>query len=181
MSAPQPRPMAAGNESSFLAPWSSGCAFGRALIAVVLMALPSPSLADKVRISNLADVNFGSVTNLQAEARRSQSICVYSNGQGNDYSVTATGSGVGGSFALSNGAFSLPFDAEWSSSAGQSTGTKLVSNVALVGQVSAAGNQTCGSGPTSSASLSIVLRAADLSTATEGSYSGSLTLLIAAQ
>jgi hypothetical protein len=173
--------MAARNGSSFLAPWSSGCAVRRALLAVVLTALSTPSFADKVRISNLADVNFGSVTNLQSEARRSQSVCVYSNGAGNDYSVTATGSGVGGSFTLSNGPHSLPFDAEWSSSAGQSTGTKLVSNVALAGQVSTAGNQSCSSGPTSSASLSVVLRAADLSTATEGSYSGSLTLLIAAQ
>lgn len=144
-------------------------------------AQPSPALAQKVRITNLSDVDFGLIANLQAETRRSQSVCLYSNSVGSAYSVVASGSGPGGSFALANGSSSLAYDVEWSQQSGQTSGTLLSVNGALTGQTSAATHQFCNSGPPTSASLTIVLRAAELSQAREGSYSGSLTLLIAAE
>lgn len=152
-------------------------------MALLLAAagLSSPASAQKVRITNLSDVDFGLIANLQAESRRSQSICVYSNSVGSAYSVTASGSGPGASFALANGTSLLPFDVEWSQQSGQTSGTLLSANSALTGQTSAAVHQFCNSGPPTSASLTIVLRAAELSQAREGAYSGSLTLLIAAE
>src|SRR3989337_1896697 len=78
------------------------------------VALSAPASAQKVRITNLSDVDFGLIANLQAESRRSQSICLFSSGLGNAYSVTASGSGPGGSFALASGSSSLPYDVEWS-------------------------------------------------------------------
>jgi hypothetical protein len=140
----------------------------------------SPALAaDKVRISGLADVSFGTIGNLGADAVRSQSLCLYSNSSTNGYNVTATGGGPGGSFLLSSGGLSLPYEVQWSSSAGQSSGIKLNPNVPLTGQVSAATQQACGSGPASSASLIVVLRSSALSSATAGAYSGTLSLLVA--
>jgi hypothetical protein len=44
--------------------------------------------------------------------------------------------------------------------------------------VSTATQQTCNSGPATSASLVVILRTAALSSAAAGSYSGSLTLVI---
>jgi hypothetical protein len=153
-----------------------------ASLAVLLAAAhPSPASAQKVRITNLSDVDFGLITNPQSESRRSQNICVYSNGAGNAYSVIASGSGPGASFELANGSSWLSYDVEWSQQSGQVSGTQLSANVALTGQTSAAAHQFCNSGPPTSASLTIVLRAADLSQAQEGNYSGSLTLLIAAE
>lgn len=145
------------------------------------VAHPSPAWAQKVRITNLSDVDFGLIANLQAESRRSQSICLFSNSARNAYSVTASGSGPGGSFALADGSSLLAYDVEWSQQSGQTSGTLLSANGTLTGQASAATHQFCNSGPPTSASLTIVLRAADLSQAREGSYSGSLTLLIAAE
>jgi len=145
------------------------------------VAHPSPASAQKVRVTNLSDVDFGLITNLQAESRRSQSICLYSNSAGNAYSVTASGSGPGGSFALANGSSSLAYDVEWSQQSGQTSGTLLSANGTLTGQTSAATHQFCNSGPPTTASLIIVLRPASLSQAREGSYNGSLTLLIAAE
>ena len=142
---------------------------------------PSPASAQKARITNLSDVDFGQIANLQAETRRSQSICIYSNSVGNAYSVVASGSGPGGSFALANGTSSLAYDVEWSQQSGQTSGTQLSANGVLTGQASAATHQFCNTGPPTSASLTIVLRAPELSQAREGSYSGSLTLLIAAE
>lgn len=151
-------------------------------IFVLTAALHSlPASAQKVRISNLTDVNYGLITNLQADSRRSQSFCLFDTGGSGTYSVSASGSGSGSSFALANGPTSLAYDVEWSDRSGQTLGTRLTPNVAMTGQTSAATQQFCNAGPSSSASLMIVLRSADLEQAREGSYSGSLTLLIAAE
>ena len=155
----------------------------RASVALLLVAsfLPAPASAQKVRITNLADVNFGLISNLQADSRQSQSICLYSQSVAGAYSISATGSGPGSSFALSDGANSLGYDVEWSAQSGQTSGTQLAPNVALTGQTSTATHQFCNTGPTASASLTIVLRAAQLSQARQGNYSGSLTLLVSAE
>jgi hypothetical protein len=129
----------------------------------------------------LSDVNFGILSNLQSDARQSQSLCLFSASAGGAYTVSASGSGSASAFELSNGLRSLPYEVEWSDSAGRTSGTRLAPNIALTGRISSASQQVCNAGPTSSASLIIVLRAAALSAAGEGAYSGSLTLLIAAE
>ncbi len=145
------------------------------------LAQSSPASAGKVRITGLSDVDFGLIMNLQAENRRSQSICLFSNSDGAAYSIAASGSGPGGSFALANGSSALAYSVEWSQQSGQNSGTQLSANQVVTGQTSAATQQFCNSGPATSASLIIVLRPADLSQAREGNYSGSLTVLIAAE
>lgn len=155
-----------------------------ALCTALLLALascPFPASAQKVRITNLSDVDFGLVTNLQSDARRSQNLCLFSNSGGSRYSITATGSGAGSSFTLSNGSGSLGYDVEWSDQSGQAAGTSLAPGVASTGRVSSATQQSCNSGPPTSASLIIILRASALAQAREGNYSGSLTLLVAAE
>jgi hypothetical protein len=158
-------------------------AAGPALLAVAwgLLQWSSPALAasDKVRITGLADVAFGSISNLGADAVRAQSLCLYSGSSTNGYNVTANGTGAGGAFQLNSGGLSMPFEVQWSSSAGQSSGAQLSPNVPLTGQVSIATQQACSSGPATSASLIVVLRSGALSSATAGTYSGTLTLLVA--
>lgn len=151
--------------------------------AFLLAALLSPAsaAAQKVRITDLSDVNFGLISNLQTDARRSQNVCVFSQSTGGRYSITATGSGSGSSFALTNGSNSLAYEVEWSDQSGQTSGTSLVPAVAATGRVSAATQQTCTSGPASSASLIVILRSSSLTQAREGNYSGSLTLVVAAE
>ena len=144
-------------------------------------ACPVPGLAQKVRITNLSDVDFGLISNLQADARRSQNVCVFSNSSGDRYSITASGSGAGSSFALTNGSNSLAYEVQWSAQSGQTSGTSLAPNVTVTGQTSSATQQSCNSGPAASASLTVVLRASSLAQAREGNYSGSLTLLVAAE
>ena len=138
-------------------------------------------MAQKVRITNLSDVNFGLISNLQADTRRAQNVCLFSQSSGNRYSITATGSGAGSSFALSNGSHALPYEVEWSDQSGQTSGTSLSPTVAATGRTSAATHQTCNTGPSPSASLIVVLRSSALSQAREGNYSGTLTLVVAAE
>lgn len=148
------------------------------LALLVLCAAPAMAQSNKVRITNLTDVAFGTVTNFVADSVRSQNICVFAQTAGRRYRITAAGSGSGGAFTLTSGADLLPFDVQWNSVPGQSAGTQLTPNVALTSQVSAAAQQTCNSGPATSASLVILLRSADVSTVTEGIYNGTLTIVI---
>jgi hypothetical protein len=134
--------------------------------------------SNNVRITQLSDVAFGLITNISSDASRSQSICVYSNSASDGYNVRAIGSGSGGAFTLESGSFSLPYDVEWNSASGQANGIALTPNVALSGLVSMARQQTCNSGPSSSASLIVIIHSSALASAEAGSYSGSLTLVI---
>ena len=114
-----------------------------------------------------------------ADAVQSQSLCIYSNGPTGRYGIRADGSGSAGAFTLSNGVSSLTYDVRWNSQSGQTNGATLTPGTMLGGQVSNAQNQQCSSGPPTSASLIVTLPAASLSAATEGSYAGTLTIIVA--
>jgi spore coat protein U-like protein len=146
-----------------------------ALLAANATLCASPATAQRAQISDLSDVNFGIVTNLAADASRTQDICVYS--QTDVYNVRAFGDGDSGAFTLSSGANTLAYEVQWNSSAGRTVGTTLTANTTLTGQPSSARQRSCNQGP--SASLIIVLRSAALSSATAGSYTGTLTLVVA--
>ena len=161
--------------------WARGRQIVRiaALLAAAAIVLPSPAVAQKVRITGLADVNFGTLTNLGADALRSQNVCLFSQGVSGGYNVRANGSGAGGAFTLANGGSSLVYEVQWNQSSGQSSGTTVAANSTLSGLTSIATQQTCNSGPPTTASLIILLRSAALSSATAGAYSGTLTLIVA--
>ena len=147
-------------------------------MAAALLAAPAGAASNNVRITNLSDVAFGTIANLSADSVSSQSVCLYANTATSGYRITASGSSAGGAFALGSGPNVLDYEVQWSSSPGQSIGTALSPNVTLSGLVSTATQQTCNSGPAASASLIVILRSADLSSAAAGSYSGTLTLLV---
>lgn len=156
---------------------------GGACIAF-LLGLPLPAhAADRVRISGLTDVAFGSITTLTVDSLQSESICVFSKSPpANNYSVTASGSGPGGAFLLSSASGTLPFEVQWSDSPGQTSGSQLVANEALAAQHSSASGASaddCSSGPASTASLIVILRSAALGAALSGTYTGTLSLLVA--
>ena len=137
--------------------------------------------SNKVRISSLSDVTFGTLSDLSSDAAQSQSLCLYSDTATNGYNVTATGGGPGGSFQLTSGLSSLAYEVQWSNASGRNSGVQLSPNVPLTGQTSAASHQVCSNGPATSASLIVLLRSASLSSVTAGTYSGTLTLLVGAE
>ena len=152
-------------------------------LAVLVLALgasqASAAPGDKARLTGLGDVAFGAIANLATDQRISQSVCAYSSASGGGYSITALGSGAAGEFQLTSGAATLDYEVEWADAPARTTGSALTAGVPLSGQVSAAGNQNCSPAPSVSASLIVVLRAAELGQATTGSYNGSLTLILA--
>jgi hypothetical protein len=160
---------------------------GRAIRAVLVLACTSTLLSlpaassgasNKVRLTGLTDVNFGTISNLGSDSVQSESVCLYADTDTNGYDVTAIGTGPGGAFQLASGLSAMPYEVQWSSTAGQSSGAQLAPSLPLTSQTSAASHQTCANGPAASASLVLILRSAALSSATAGSYSGTLTLLV---
>lgn len=144
----------------------------------MLGCTPALAASNKVRITQLSDVAFGSITNLSVDAIRSESVCLFADTSTNGYNITASGTGPAGTFELSSGLQSLPYEVQWSGSSGQSSGVQLAPNTPLTGQFSSATQQTCASGPATSASLVLVLRSLALSSATAGTYNGTLTLVV---
>ena len=149
-----------------------------AVLALALAASPLHAQSNNVRISKLSDVAFGSIANVGADATNSQSLCVYANTANQGYRFTASGSAPGGAFSLTSGSFLLNYEVQWNQAPSQSSGTQLSPNVTLTGLISSATQQTCNSGPATTASLILVLRSSELSNARAGSYSGTLTLLV---
>ena len=155
-----------------------GTAVGLSCALSPFVARPAWAASNKVRITKLTNVTFGSIANVGVDAVQAQSVCLYSDTNTKGYNIKATGSGPSGAFRLASGLNSLAYEVQWSSSAGQNSGIQLSPNIPLTGQVSAATQQACTMGPATSASLIVVLRSTALSSATAGSYSGTLTLVV---
>ena len=153
-----------------------------AVLAVAAsVAAATPAAAALVDISKLQDVTFTSL-DPTADATRAQSICVFSNSFFGGYNVTARGSGSASAFTLSAGGSIpvLPYAVQWSQSSGATSGTALTPSVPLTGQRSTATLPTCLLGPSTTASLIVILRATNLQAALTGvTYTGTLSLTIA--
>jgi hypothetical protein len=164
---------------------SRSCPARHLILAIVSLcpAIGSPVFAaanNQVRISGLTDLAFGSIANVNVDNVRSESLCVYAKAKPADqYMITASGSGTGGAFALSSGSATLAYDVQWSASPNQNSGTQLSPNQPLTGQQNSAGNDDCSSGPATTASLIVILRSSALAAASSGTYTGTLTLLVA--
>jgi hypothetical protein len=155
---------------------------GAALLLAIGASMPaSPGWAapaDKVRLTGLADVAFGTV-NPALDQTSSENLCAFSNSNTNGYSVTAIGNGAGGAFTLDSGSDTLPYEVRWAGASGQANGTALTAGTPTPGFISAASQQSCNSGPPASATLTVIVRANALGSVQAGSYTGNLQITIA--
>jgi hypothetical protein len=150
--------------------------------ATALLASAAPADPPGARISGLTDVAFGTISNFAADSIRSQSVCVFAKGLDDGYSITASGSGSSGAFQLASGSYTLPYEVQWSGTTGQTSGSQLLANQPLAGFHTGGGpgaKDDCSKGPSTTASLIVILRSPALGAATSGTYGGTLTLLVA--
>lgn len=120
-----------------------------------------------VRISRLDDLDMGSLspTNLSA----TENFCVYSNSSPN-YQITATGSGTGGAFAVSDGSLELPYLLTIN-------GNSAASGSPLSGAGANQFSTVCGA--TDNATLTVLFNSTEIAAANTGTYNGVLTLTVA--
>ncbi len=147
-----------------------------------LFVLPGgQATAQQAQLTNLSDVSFGVLSTIANDVSRSQNVCAYAASISGKYSVRAQGSGTGGALTLAGSSTPLAYDVQWAATSNQSSGTALPANTTVGGFSDGLLNNTCSLLTTTSASLIVTLRAAALSGVTAGSYSGTLTLILAPQ
>ncbi|WP_174291545.1 hypothetical protein [Sphingomonas bacterium] len=152
------------------------------LPALPLSVVGNAVEAQTVRLTKLADVAFGALSSTAVDVTNSQSVCAYASSLTGLYSVRASGSGTGGALTLAGSATAMPYELQWAAAPNRSSGTALAANTTVGGfSGGLVVDQTCSLLNPATASLIVILRSAALSGATAGSYSGSLTLIIAAQ
>jgi hypothetical protein len=153
---------------------------GRNLVPWIIgavVATHAPALSAQYLITGLSDLQFGSWAGI-SDLEGVVDHCVFAR-PGGGYSVAATGVGSGGAFILQNGPGTLPFQVEYDDGGGWNT---LDPGVPLTGQRGAPNaNQLerCLDGRRPPERVRVRVLAQDLGAAVAGSYSGSLTLLIA--
>ena len=136
------------------------------------------SVAARAQITGLTDVTFSGV-DPAVSVSNTQSDCVWSNTLNGGYSITATGSGTGGAFTLSNSSNTVPYSVQWAGTASQTSGTTLTAKTAATGFTSTATSPTCLAAPSTTSSLIIGITSASLLGMTaSSSYTGTLTLLV---
>jgi len=137
----------------------------------------------RVRISDLNDLTLASWVNGDGPVTLKDDVCVYSTKAQGGYTVKATGSGAGSAFTLANGDSVLPYSVSWNAggvNALADTGTQLVSNVTSAKMTGAArDSSSCnGSTPGPTARIIVSMLETDMDAAVDGTYNGSLTLLV---
>lgn len=140
--------------------------------------------AQTAQLTKLTDINFGSIASPASDANSSQNVCAFAAGLSGRYGMRASGSGTGGTLTLSGGGASMPYEVQWAASSNQTSGTALPANTTVGGfadGLATVVDQSCSLLAATSASLIVIIRAATLNGATAGSYSGTLTLVIAPQ
>lgn len=137
----------------------------------------------RASITNLSDMTVTNWLTGGGDQVLTNDVCVYSTRPSGGYTIRASGSGVGGGFLLANGALTLPYSVVWNSGgvgALANTGTTLTPNITSSGLTKASTtSSTCnGSTPGPTARLVVTLLAANLEAAADGTYTGSLTLIV---
>ena len=129
-----------------------------------------------VRVSDFVDMSFDLATwDGVSPYGYSDGICVWSNTGG--YNVTATGDGPAGSFEISFGGSRVPYSVTWADQV--SAADPLTTAVALTTQQATVNSTTCNSGADNTATVQVIFAATDLAMAIAGSYSGTLTVVVA--
>lgn len=162
-----------------------GCALGFAA------ALTCEAQADQMRISNLSTLTMPMWIIGDPDVVLDELVCIYrenTSGTDRSYAITAIGDGPG--FALTNPPYSLIYNVTWNDGgAGNPTGgstSTLVNNIALSGLTNArikedvpTNSDDCNGGASPTAQLRITVTNAHLQAAPAGTYSGTLTLVLA--
>ena len=149
------------------------------LLMPALLAMGTAAAAQQVRVRQLNDVLFGTIGAAPADQTRTDNLCIYSTATSGRYTITARGSGASNAFTLASGSNTLPYEVQWASAANQTSGTQLTTNVPLAATTTNRTDSTCNQAASLTATLIVVLRSSAQQSAVAGSYSGTLTLLVA--
>lgn len=137
----------------------------------------------RARISDLNDLTLASWVTGEGDVKLTDDVCVYSSKAQGGYTIKATGDGANSAFTLANGSEILPYSVTWNSGGVGNladTGTALTTNVTTARLTGAArDSSSCtGANPGPTARVIVSMLATDMDAAIDGTYDGTLTLLV---
>lgn len=149
---------------------------GRRSFALSLLLAATVSLAADIRISDLRDVDFGSVSPTAGRLVNTVNFCVAMD-QNGGYGVVARGTGPADAFTLSNGLQELPYTLRYSDNPGR-PGAVMSPGIPQMGFNAKKRKKKGGDCNKPSASIELAIEAANLQSAGAGRYSGTLLLTV---
>lgn len=143
----------------------------------------SVSKPARARISDLNDLTLASWVNGDGDVVLKDDVCVYSSKAQGGYTIKASGSGADSGFTLANGDEVLPYNVTWNAGGVGNladTGTQLVANVTSAKMTGASrDSSSCnGANPGPTARVIVSMLETDMDAAVDGTYDGTLTLLV---
>lgn len=150
------------------------------------LASPQAALADSVQIGNFTNITVPLWINGDPTIIQTVLVCVYRD-IARTYAITATGSGPG--FLLNSGANSMAYTVAWNDGGAANpaggTTTQLVNNVKLTTRNNARiatdvpiNSSNCNSGSSPTAQLSVTITNTVMDGAADGTFTGTLTLVL---
>lgn len=136
------------------------------------------------QISAMTDMTLASYTLGAGDQALFSTACVYSSSAGGAYYVTATGSGASNAFTLADGSNTIAYTVVWNSGgvgALGTTGATLTTAVQTAALSNAATDSaTCaGTSPGPTAQVNVNIAGTVLDAAPAGTYTGTLTIVVA--
>jgi hypothetical protein len=162
------------------------------LLTMILIFSTAAHSAVQVRISNLSDINVPLWVTGDPGITEDVFVCVYrandADGTTATYNITATGDGPG--FLLKSGMNTLAYSVTWNDGgAGNPSGgtsSPFITSVALSNRQNAriqsdtpTNSDDCNAGASNTARLRIAVTNTNLEAAYDGTYEGTITLLVA--
>jgi hypothetical protein len=143
----------------------------------------SVSKPARANITNLTDLQVTGWVIGDGAVTMTEDVCVYSTRPSGGYTVQATGSGTAGAFTLANGAKTIDYTVLWNAGGVGSlsdSGTSLTAAMVSGPLTHAATDSSTCSGitPGPTARLVVGVTKAEMTGASAGSYTGTLTLMI---
>lgn len=144
------------------------------------ISVTKPALA---RISNLSDLVVPVWVPGSGDVILTTDACVYSTRPMGGYTVKATGNGRRGGFTLQNNRYLLPYSVAWNDGGvGEltNTGSRLLAGITSKKFINAStDSSSCnGSNPGPTARLIVTIGESDLDSMKDGTYTGTITLLV---
>lgn len=134
----------------------------------------------RVKVSGLNDLIQEAWEDGNGDVVLTNDVCIYSTRAMGGYKIAPTGSGASNAFTLSNGTSTLPYELKWHDGGEGNLGTPTTSlaanTVSSNFQHASTASPNCSAGKT--ARMEVRIGATNMSAASDGIYTGILTLIV---
>lgn len=161
------------------------------VVAMSVLVISTANAATNMRISNLSNITIPQWVTGDPAITQDVFVCIYRGNEGNNsrrtYKIRATGDGPG--FLLKSGANTIAYTVTWNdggvANPGGGTTATMSNNIVLENRQNArnqldspANSSDCNAGASPTARLRIGITAAVMDAARDGTFTGTLTLLL---